>query len=382
MIISFTDDYHQSYKLSDRTKIEKKMKILLPYLPVSNYDLSAKQVTGGVERFCQLVYNNIPNVIPVYINKDEPYKYKIISSAAREYNVDVVMSNYEQSFATINLKKDLPEIPILHICHLSGKGLPVLSYNESMINFTDFGGTVFMVSQNQYQVRNEVANRVLNRNLKVSGVLPSAFCTGTETVNPNIEYPVITIGRISRSKNAFWLHKKSQPINLHSLVITGKVKEYLSVEADHNYYLQNIGWKYPQETKFDLDHQEVLNCLSKSGIYVSTWTEESFGITALEALSHGCPLLLLSTTGSHSSECIPSDSSHYQLIKPGIKSEEFLTYVKKMTLPYDQRVEISGLTKEKHTREKWCQKILDALDCAIQSHKMPKQGLTYFFNDD
>lgn len=53
-----------------------------------------------------------------------------------------------------------------------------------------------------------------------------------------------------------------------------------------------------------------------------------------------------------------------------------------MTLPYNQRVEISDLTKEKHTKEKWCQSILNALDCAVQSHKKPKLGLTYFFNDD
>ena len=256
------------------------------------------------------------------------------------------MSNYEQTFATVNLKKDLPEIPILHICHLSGQGIGPLSYNNSMTKFTDLGGTVFMVSQNQFNVRNKMANRILHRDLEVSGTLSPAFCTGKEYVNQEIEYPVITIGRISMSKNAFWLHKKSQPVNLHSLVITGKVKEYLKKEKDYNYYLSNADWKYPQETKFDLNHDKVLDCLSKSGVYVSTCADESFGITALEALSHGCPLLLLSATDSHSSECIPSDPSHYHLISSKIKSDEFLTLVKKMTLPLEMRIEISELTKE------------------------------------
>lgn len=54
------------------------MRILLPYLKVSNYDLESKQITGGLERFSQLLYNNIPNVIPVYFNKDDKINTKLL----------------------------------------------------------------------------------------------------------------------------------------------------------------------------------------------------------------------------------------------------------------------------------------------------------------
>ena len=42
----------------------------------------------------------------------------------------------------------------------------------------------------------------------------------------------------------------------------------------------------------DLNHVDVMKNLSKSMTYFSTCYHETWGITALEALSHGVPIIL------------------------------------------------------------------------------------------
>lgn len=194
------------------------------------------------------------------------------------------------------------------------------------MGFIEMGGSLFMVSPNQAKVRNVVAKRTLQKELKISGFINPSFCSGDENVSSEIEYSTITVGRISKFKNIFWLHKKCEPTGIYSLVITGKVNEYF----EEDYYNNNKDWKFPQETKFDLEHSDVLNHFSKSGLFVSTCSEESYGITALEALSHGCSIALITNTSNHhSSEIVPARSSHYCNIKGSIGHNDFADLVKK-----------------------------------------------------
>lgn len=352
------------------------MKILMPYRMTNNNYLESTIMTGGIERFSQLVYQNIPNVIPVSVDRNNKNNDKIIVKAAREHNVDVIFSNDEQPFATIKLQKELPDLPMMMLSHNGGSGLPALSHTSIINQFTDNGGKAFMVSKHQFEVRNKISKRVHNRELKISGFINSSFCSGNEYVSESIEFPVITCGRFSKEKNSFWLHKKCSEIDFHSVVLTNMI---LLNEANKDYFNRNKDWSYPQETVYDQTHEKVLDYFSKSGVYVSTCLNESWGITAMESLSHGCFLIILTdSSSSHASEIIPACSNHYFKIKSSIKSKEFFDLIVKNQLSYNQRKEISEMTKEKHSKEKWCKSIVDALTFTIETFKKPKY--TDFFN--
>jgi hypothetical protein len=47
------------------------MKILLPFVSQRGNTVESSAVLGGVERFQQLLYQNIPGIIPVNVPKDE-----------------------------------------------------------------------------------------------------------------------------------------------------------------------------------------------------------------------------------------------------------------------------------------------------------------------
>ena len=70
---------------------------------------------------------------------------------------------------------------------------------------------------------------------------------------------------------------------------------------------------------FDLKHKDVMKTLSKSMTYFSTCPMEAWGITALEALSHGVPLILNSKNGSHASTDLCSSDSYYKLVSKDIQ---------------------------------------------------------------
>ena len=104
-----------------------------------------------------------------------------------------------------------------------------------------------------------------------------------------------------------------------------------------------------------LTHKDTLYTMSKGGVYVSTCTFESWGITALEALSHGLPLLLVTdTTGKHSSTTIATSSNHYRNISKAVKSNEIEGIIKEMnTISLTDRQNIAKMTQEKHSLEKF-----------------------------
>ena len=67
---------------------------------------------------------------------------------------------------------------------------------------------------------------------------------------------------------------------------------------------------------------KLMKKLSNCKTYFSTWNEETWGITSLEALSHGVPIILNSDeNGEHASLTVTDNPNHYRLIKKNDKGE-------------------------------------------------------------
>lgn len=353
------------------------MKILLPYFTRNDIKISDSVVIGGIERFAQLIYQNFDQVIPVHFTDEDRKQRRVttkIAAAVNHHNPDVIIINYDNDPLTVRLQNTV-ETPILWISHTAAGGISKIGHVQSMNKFIEKCGVLAMVSDHQYQGMNKLSLRIDGIELLLNGgFINSAFSKGDEKVSEEILYDAATVGRTDKTKNPFWLHKKVENSKIHSLVLTSHVPELLY--GDHReYYENNIHWKYPNETIRGLSHKETMETMSKSGCYVSTCPVETWGITALEALAHGLPTVLVTnSTNTHASECIPASSEHITKLKSNVKSDEVVEVIRKLNkINYNQRLEISEMTKEKHSLEKWKNNLINILDKTIENKKNTKR---------
>lgn len=354
------------------------MKILLPYFARNNITISDSVVIGGIERFAQLIYQNLDEVIPLHFTDEDRKMRRVttkIAAAVNHYRPDVIIVNYDNDPLTVRLQSSV-KTPILWISHTAAGGISKIGHVQSMNKFLENCGTLAMVSDHQYQGMDKLSLRINGKTLDLNGgFINSAFSKGDEKVSSDIMYDAVTVGRTDKTKNPFWLHKKVQNSNIHSLVLTNHVPELLYGEHKE-YYEENNHWKYPNETIRGLSHKETMETMSKSGCYVSTCPVETWGITGLEALAHGLPTILVTnSTNTHASECIPYSPDHIVKIKSNAKSEDVVEIIKKLNkISYDQRLEISEKTKEKHSLDSWKRNLINILDKTIEN----KKNLTNF----
>jgi hypothetical protein len=330
-------------------------KIIMPFLSHhQNYGLISNQIFGGIERFKKLVYEHIPNVLPVEITKEQRKKRigkSIFHFEYWQYQPDIIFVNDASKVFSSGLIDY--NVPVVWVCH---EPLERTIQNIEMMKrfnpFIDRGGHLYFVSQIQHEFFDNMSKRILGYPIKnIMGYVNPSCCLGTEQVyTGNREYDAVTIGRTIRSKDPFWLHRKLENTNLKSAVITGKIN-LLKNDKEHEYFNFNYKWVEPRYTFRGLSHEETLYEMSKGGVFVSTWASESWGITALEALSYGLPLLLItSSMNKHASQYIAGNENHFRHIKKGIKSENLLDIIKEMnTISLDDRMEIAKITQENHS---------------------------------
>ena len=95
-----------------------------------------------------------------------------------------------------------------------------------------------------------------------------------------------------------------------------------------------------------------MRTMAKGGVYVSTCSYESWGITALEALCHGLPLVLRTDkSGTHASQGLAAADGDCRLISD--KSELECAVMELRQLTYADRVAISERTKANHSKANW-----------------------------
>ena len=107
--------------------------------------------------------------------------------------------------------------------------------------------------------------------------------------------------------------------------------------------------------------------ISKCKTYFSTWDKETWGITSMEALSCGIPVILNSDKdGNHASEIIPADNSHYVKI-PKDDKDALVKAIK--SFDNVDRKSIQEMTYEKYNKKSWIKQFSNCVDQTIETFK-------------
>lgn len=344
------------------------MKILLPIKVETYLDLDSDPITGGIVKFCKQIYDNIDGVIPVQVTKEDRAKRRarsIMEKAVYTHNPDVVIGNeIDYTYNGLFQEHDVPLISVIH--EPLNRDIRMVAMGPRVAKATEDGAHTYFVSGNQQSYLRELFIRISGDDIGApTGYVNSSFCDVTAPFFTGIEYDALTVGRTEALKDPFWLHRKcGKTDEIQTLVVTSTDQSYDN-DNQNNYVSKNQSWSRPRNVLKDLPHSQILTTMASSGIYVSTCPSESWGITALEALTAGLPLIL-TTTGSldaHSTEDVAASSNHYRKIPRSVKVTEFVEVVKDMNkMSIEERREISEMTKEKHSKENWVKSIEDMID--------------------
>jgi hypothetical protein len=348
-------------KVPDRSTFPKP-EILMPIMTSGAYDgEDQKIITGGIEMFSKNLVDMFPQIRPVYVSK-EMRKAKrtnnIIWNAVAERSPDIILINDPWTYRHVK-KYDVPKILIFHTG--MERDPRMLSLGDIFNEMIDDGVHIYAVSKKQFSFHKDLVKRTSNFKIgekDIKGFISPSFCQGTKFVKRS-KYDCATVGRAERLKDPFVLHWLANGTGLQTLVMTNE-ETYVS-EHQNAYVKKNADWKDPQKTAWNLDHSEVIKRLSHAKMFLSTCPEESWGITAMEALGCGVPAILLTDkTGKHASEDIAADPSHYRKIKKKNAKKEFLKVVEELkAMPTSKRREIYEMTNKKHSEENWKKMFVD-----------------------
>lgn len=364
------------------------MKILLPYSThfelVENAETNGKVITGGIEKFCQDLENNIDGIIPVAVTKEDKEKRrtrKVITDAIAEHDPDMILFN-NPWWGNMMMSFNVPLICIMHEPLV--RDIRMVELGTILRDLNENGCHIYFVSPKQYEYHKEMAVRIRNVDFgEIKGYINPSYLpedTPFENTwnNEDICYDVSTVGRCDNEKAPFLVHSKLERSKLNSLVMTNDGVYKSSTVND--YVLNNQHWKDPRFTMRGLAHDDVMKNIAKSLSFCSTWPKESWGITAMEALGCGVPTLLMcDDTITHSSEGIAADPRHVYMIRRKCSSSDFesaiLRHTKAMS-PF--RKEIAEMTKEKHSLTNWKKRLDMVIDIRYNDHNKSFSDLTRF----
>lgn len=355
------------------------MKILTPFFMTDHNNLDSKHVSGGIERFIQLVYQTFSDeIIPFYYTDNDRKQRQVtpkLIDAIAKHNPDLLFINFDSPTLLANIW-DHYNVPMLWLYHNAAGGIGKLGHVRMMKTFVEEkGGTLAMVSPWQFNTMDLLSKRINGGPLEMNGgFINPAFVSGNETVFRDIEHDVVTISRMDRTKEPYLAHKYAKECDLSSLLITTTTN--LVKTKDIDYYEKNkILYSDKQATIENIPYTDVMKNLSKCGLYFSTCPSETWGITALEAFSHGLPVIMSTKSNmGHASEYIAADPSHYRILSSKSKLDDFKEASNVLLkYGYDQRSEISELTKEKHSKEKWKTALSDLFLQTIERKKKERK---------
>ena len=363
------------------------MKILMPFRAnIETHEgetsINRKIVTGGIEKFSYQLYNSVPGIIPVPLTKADGKHRRtktIIERAIGKHDPDMILSNWPWHYKM--LRKF--EIPICTIYHEPlVRDMRFIDMGSVFKQMKEDGAHLYFVSRRQYEYHKAAAKRIRNYDMSdndVAGFINSSYCENMP-FSEKYEWDCSTVGRSDYEKHPFFIHKILSSSDKVSLVMTNDAV-YKSARMNQ-YVADNQHWSYPQCTERFLPHDKVLKNISKSKVFVSTWPDESWGITAMEALGCGVPLILMSgKTGEHCSESIPADKSHYiKLSKRSVTEKEFIDAIESLSAySLEKRKEIYEETNKKHTKEKWIKQFTTMFDKRMKNAPPKKPTLERFF---
>ena len=332
------------------------MKILMPYVDIGNNSIDSNVVSGGTELFSRLITQHFDIVvvdIPWTTTVQDNKKYfNQIRNLIEEHKIDLILSNNIKAICFYALRK--LNIPILHITH-TNYGL--FTANETLAKMIQLGHSVYAVSQHNKTYFDSRASRMGQPVVNFSGILTPSYCQYDVPVNTSPQKKLITVGRSNSYKHPFIVHNMVRDTEYTAEIITSVGVDEDSIEYyERNKHLPHI---------MKLPHNQVIEHIADSTALVMTCTKETFGITALEALSVGTPLIIRTdSTGTHASAEIAVDESHRVLIR---KSEETQSAIDKLVSL--DRFSIKQMTQEKYGKDKWVTAYANVFDRTIEQYK-------------
>ena len=332
------------------------MRIVLPYnTHFGGYDTD--RVVGGIEKFCHQINDTFDDVRLLYIDNNNPIKDNTtkIKNFAKDVNADIIISNWHQaSFSGAKMINS--EVPVMFVNHGHHGVGSILSL---MKNLTNNNHSCYMVSKYQHEWYRAMAKRMKTDDVFVDGYINSSYVVGDKPELSDIEYDCCTIGRCDPvEKKPFLLKDWLETTTYKTIMMTNTPTD----EKELRYLSKNSHW---DGVLFDLKHEDVMKTLSKSMTYFSTCTMETWGITALEALSHGVPIILNSKNGNHASTDLCS-SNHYALVSEDIQLALAIDSFENI-----DRKEIQDATWDKHSYDKWKTSFVNAIDRTVEKYKKP-----------
>jgi len=339
------------------------MKILLPFQDPYNHALTHPIVSGGTEMFCKSIYDNfnttvhqVPYESIDYSMKDKKKISQDIINHAENIGADVIISNFAQAIycGSEIIKSHIPIMIVEHCVY------PMASCITRWNNAIDNGHSVFWVSKWQEKKYKKMAERTNQRVVPITGYVNPSYCKQKPQINET-EYDCGTIGRCDSGKNPFKLKHMTKGRDVSSLVITSSTQ----LKKDIPYYNKNKDW---DDVVWNEPYDKVIDNIAKCNTYFSTWNGETWGITAMEALSCGVPVILnCDNDGDHASEIIPAHKGHYKMI-PNNDKDALYDAIKSFDV---DRKEVQEMTWEKHSIDGWKLQFADAVNRTIDKFNRP-----------
>lgn len=339
------------------------MKILLPFQDPYNHALTHPIVSGGTEMFCKSIYDNfnttvhqVPYESIDYSMKDKKKISQDIINHAENIGADVIISNFAQAIycGSEIIKSHIPIMIVEHCVY------PMASCITRWNNAIENGHSVFWVSKWQEKKYKKMAERTNQRVVPITGYVNPSYCKQKPQINKT-EYDCGTIGRCDSGKNPFKLKHMTKGRDVSSLVITSSTQ----LKKDIPYYNKNKDW---DDVVWNEPYDKVIDNIAKCNTYFSTWNGETWGITAMEALSCGVPVILnCDNDGDHASEIIPAHKGHYKMI-PNNDKDALYDAIKSFDV---DRKEVQEMTWEKHSLDGWKLQFADAVNRTIDKFNRP-----------
>lgn len=331
-----------------------------------------KLVTDGIEKFTLNLQRNIPDVELISITPEDTKSRKtksIIQGAVKEHSADLLIIS-DPGQIKHGLSCDIPLIYIFH--EPLARDIRILEFGKNINKVLELGHHVYFVSENQLEYHQAQMLRITGTEmLPITGFVNSSYCDASFGPIEDAEYDCCTVGRSSADKDPYFIHKKLSGTGRSSLVMTNGGN--FQSAGNQKYIEKNASWEPPQYTLQLLEHNKVMRNVAKSKVFASTWPYESWGITAMEALGNGCPTIMLTAKfNDHASENIAADASHYLKMPKRSSVVDFVDAVDKLgSIPFSKRQEISEMTKEKHSQERWAAQMSGKIDRRLDA--LPKK---------
>ena len=338
------------------------MKILIPFITTFKIQTNSKGkvMKGGGDKF---VLDIVDNFDAIYLEitkeiRNNNQTKRVIQDAITKHKPDMILLNNPYELGNVITTFHIPVICIVH--EGLARDIRMISFGQKLKKLNDAGAHIYFVSENQYNYHKAMAKRIKNIDIgPIKGYINPSYLPDDTPFNEESIWDVSTVGRNEPVKDPFIIKRKLEKSNMVSLVMTNDAT--YTNDKWNNYVEKNKHWDYVMK---GTEHKQVLENISKTKVFVSTFPNESFGITCMEALGCGVPTILFTNkSGNHSSESIAVDPSHVLKLKKQCSTDMFIESINVLYSKTKQiRKDIREQTIMKHSFSNWKKRIEDIIN--------------------